>query len=330
MGSKSQWGWLVGAAVVAAATVLILTSDIGSDSSPKSPPSDVQLADNTGPGSGDVEEQPAGPGSGDVEEQPSGPGSGDVEEQPSGPGSGDVEEQPAGPGSGDVEEQPSGPGSGDVEEQPSGPGSGEVEEKPGGPGSGDTVPPADLTNGMNALMAWADTLTERTGPGSGDTEPPDQPQGPGSGDVVQPGDFGSAMATLQAWREQMATPSGPGSGDVVFPTLSPADLQTISEELSLTLVVGSCNVISAHSSCFDFIGDYWNETTIRLACDNVGMYSPEPCPSGSLGGCRRGTDTEFDNVLWVYPIGADALTMAHMPLFAWICENLGHKFVTQP
>jgi len=184
--------------------------------------------------------------------------------------------EPTGPGSGDEVDLGNGPG------EP-GPGSGDelpYEPEPTGPGSGDEV---DLGNGPGEPGPGSGDEVdpnEPTGPGSGDEVPADEPTGPGSGDEVDPNE-----------------PTGPGSGEVI-------DENSLKEH-----VIGSCNIINESSTCVDYIGSFWaTPAMVENNCDGVGVYSSNPCPRPTSGGCHGSAGTAYEMVIWYYPYGGDPVT----------------------
>ena len=77
----------------------------------------------------------------------------------------------------------------------------------------------------------------------------------------------------------------------------------------------SCNSIAKMSTCIDYIGSFWTETQMKYACQYSGTLSPEPCETGSIGGCNVGKGSFNDMIIWMYsyggaPIAADSAKSA--------------------
>jgi hypothetical protein len=87
-------------------------------------------------------------------------------------------------------------------------------------------------------------------------------------------------------------------------------------------VRGSCNAISAKSTCIDYFGSFWTEQQMRLNCTGPGVsFSLDACPYSELGGCNTGVDTIADAVLWHYGRGAHAFSAADAADAAIVCNR---------
>jgi len=68
---------------------------------------------------------------------------------------------------------------------------------------------------------------------------------------------------------------------------------------------GSCNSIELDSSCVDFIGYAWSESY----CSGEGkIYSEDPCPQPTVGGCRLNRGESLEKIVWSYDYGGRPLT----------------------
>jgi len=68
---------------------------------------------------------------------------------------------------------------------------------------------------------------------------------------------------------------------------------------------GSCNSIELDSTCVDFIGPDWSESY----CSEQGhVYSQDPCPQPTAGGCRLGKGKGLEKIVWSYDYGGSPLT----------------------
>lgn len=69
----------------------------------------------------------------------------------------------------------------------------------------------------------------------------------------------------------------------------------------------SCNAIAKTSTCIDYIGSFWTETQMKYACEYSGTLSPEPCETGSIGGCNVGQGSFNDMIIWMYSRGGASI-----------------------
>lgn len=68
---------------------------------------------------------------------------------------------------------------------------------------------------------------------------------------------------------------------------------------------GSCNGIEVDSTCVDYTGSWWTESS----CTEEGYYySPEPCPQPTAGGCKQRPNTANEKIIWSYNYGGRPLT----------------------
>ncbi|MBT7553103.1 hypothetical protein HN670_01380 [bacterium] len=147
---------------------------------------------------------------------------------------------------------------------------------------------------------------------------PDQPTGPGSGEEMEydpmydgPGSGEFAKHDNPGSDDYYAglEDDGPGSG----------------EENN---AVGSCNVINDGSVCTDFIGNFWNTPDITtLNCQGVGIYSDNPCPQPSSGGCQNSIGTDYETIIWYYPYGGDPVTGELITYAAGTCTAVGGTYL---
>jgi hypothetical protein len=104
--------------------------------------------------------------------------------------------------------------------------------------------------------------------------------------------------------------------------LSEDEVLELAEEVGGTSNVrGSCNAISAKSTCLDYFGSFWTEQQMRLNCTGPGVsFSLNACPYSELGGCNTGVGTIADAVLWHYGRGAHAFSAADAADAARVCN----------
>ena len=166
-------------------------------------------------------------------------------------------------------------------------------DEPTGPGSGEEMEHDPMYDGPGS--GEFDYSPEPTGPGSGEEAPYEpEPRGPGSDDYY---------AGLED------DPTGPGSG----------------EEAN---ALGSCNVISASSVCTDYVGSYWaTPEVVSLNCQGVGVYTNDPCPQPTSGGCQNGADTSYETIVWYYPHGGDPITGELITYAAGTCGATGGNYL---
>ncbi len=142
--------------------------------------------------------------------------------------------------------------------------------------------------------------SEPTGPGSGEVVI-SEPTGPGSGDVVSPDE---------------SEPTGPGSGDI------------LNEETLAKYALGSCDAIDESSTCLEYIGDYWKDhSAISLNCQGVGVYSDNPCPRPTSGGCLMESGTQLERVMWLYSYGGNPIQGIGITAMAGACQGNGGQFI---
>lgn len=66
----------------------------------------------------------------------------------------------------------------------------------------------------------------------------------------------------------------------------------------------SCNKIETMSRCTDIMdSSYWG-----AQCGSDSIYSTEPCPASSVGGCKTDSGTRKEKTLWHYNYGGDPKT----------------------
>jgi hypothetical protein len=177
---------------------------------------------------------------------------------------------------------PQGPDSGDDVEL--GPDSGEEVEL--GPDSGDEV----------------DSNQEATSPDSGDEEAVEpEPSSPDSGDEIDTSEDDEAD-------DEGDQSTGPDSGDEI--DTSDPDKEVAKEDIEEELEAGngSCDMINDSSVCVTYAGSYWNEMNMKLQCGEAGTFSKKACPSDSLGGCKMGSGTSAENIVWHYGRGGAPLS----------------------
>ena len=106
-------------------------------------------------------------------------------------------------------------------------------------------------------------------------------------------------------------PTSPDSGEEV----------TLSEYFK-EKAKGSCNAISAGSTCIEYIGSLWTSGYAQMNCTGGGTYVNGPCPRPSIGGCRFGADTPNEIVTWHYDYGGDPITLELKPYTSGACTAL--------
>ncbi len=84
---------------------------------------------------------------------------------------------------------------------------------------------------------------------------------------------------------------------------------------------GSCNAVSAASTCIEYIGSIWSDQQMRLNCEGSGIFSKSPCPEGMKGGCNIGEGIPSDMVTWFYLEGDGEITEASLKNAKGACEN---------
>lgn len=68
---------------------------------------------------------------------------------------------------------------------------------------------------------------------------------------------------------------------------------------------GSCNGIEGDSTCIDYTGSWWTESS----CTEEGYYySPDPCPQPTVGGCKQRPGTANETIIWSYNYGGRPIT----------------------
>ena len=86
---------------------------------------------------------------------------------------------------------------------------------------------------------------------------------------------------------------------------------------------GSCNLISAGSTCFEYVGSIWTEQQMKLNCsDPQGAFSLNACPYSDVGGCRTGVGTIAETIIWSYDYGGDPITPEVKPYSVGACTAL--------
>ena len=90
---------------------------------------------------------------------------------------------------------------------------------------------------------------------------------------------------------------------------------------------GSCNSITESSVCMAYYGAFWSEAQMKLNCRGAGVFSTNPCPRESVGGCNIGNGGPSDMVSWFYNTGGSpmgdslesAINVCNMnPMGRWI------------
>ncbi len=147
---------------------------------------------------------------------------------------------------------------------------------------------------------------EPTGPGSGEEIPySPEPTGPGSGEEIpysEPEPTGPGSGEVE--------PSGPGSGEEI----SQSDVLKAKAK-------GSCNAIEKGSTCIEYIGSFWSSNTnTELNCKGAGIYSKNPCPRPTTGGCQISGGTMNEIVMWNYTYGGDPFTPEIVNNVAKVCN----------
>ncbi len=143
--------------------------------------------------------------------------------------------------------------------------------------------------------------SEPTGPGSGDEIPySPEPEGPGSGEYEFEGPGSGEYADPE--------PTGPGSGEEE--PGGPGSGEEISESDELRdKAKASCSAIEKGSTCIEYIGSFWSSNTnAELNCKDAGIYSKDPCPRPTAGGCKVGGGTMNEIMIWHYGYGGDPFT----------------------
>lgn len=99
------------------------------------------------------------------------------------------------------------------------------------------------------------------------------------------------------------------------------DIERALEEDGATTVYGSCNAIAESSTCIDYVGSVWSEyDSGRLNCSDSGIFSEEPCPQPSLGGCQTGGGSVTEMIAWMYTEGAGEIDEESIQYAQMACE----------
>jgi len=100
------------------------------------------------------------------------------------------------------------------------------------------------------------------------------------------------------------------------------DVKPLIETTESRKVRGSCNVISAKSSCVDFVGSVFDEQKMKLSCAE-GVYSKDSCPYSELGGCQAGANTVAESIIWAYEKnGGEPITAEEAVYMQMACDAL--------
>jgi hypothetical protein len=166
-------------------------------------------------------------------------------------------------------------------------------------------------------------LDEPNGPDSGEDEDNQGPdsgedednQGPDSGEEIDPNEPTSPDSGEDEDNQ------GPDSGEDEDNQGPDSGEETTLDEDLKNRAKGSCNLISAGSTCVEYIGSYWTTTTAKLNCSDASAFSTNSCPRPALGGCRMGIGTSNEVVTWHYGYGGDPYTEA-LPYAAMACNAL--------
>jgi hypothetical protein len=109
--------------------------------------------------------------------------------------------------------------------------------------------------------------------------------------------------------------------DVLVEDASLEDVERALEEDGPRTVYGSCNAIAESSTCIEYIGSVWGEDNSgKLNCSDAGVFSENPCPQPSLGGCQTGGGTVTEMIAWMYKEGGGEIDAESIPYAEMACE----------
>lgn len=84
---------------------------------------------------------------------------------------------------------------------------------------------------------------------------------------------------------------------------------------------GSCDMVNEASTCVEYLGSFWTESTINLVCQD-GIYSKNGCPEQSLGGCRMNPESETDQISWHYELGGGGYNQESIQYAKQACNSV--------
>ena len=181
--------------------------------------------------------------------------------------------------------------------------------EPEGPDSGDEI---DTSQEPQSPESGEDE--DNQGPDSGEDE---DNQGPDSGEEIDPNEPTSPESGEDEDNQgpdsgEDEDNQGPDSGNEI----------TLSEDFKQR-AKGSCNAISAGSTCIEYIGSYWGQgSNASMNCSGSGTFSKNPCPRPTVGGCNVGAGTTNEIVTWHYNYGGDPFDAEVIPYSKGACNAL--------